>query len=444
MKQRPAHPARSAPTVLRRKSSLLGYLGQSIGLKNTGFWGAFFGGESWAGEHVTADRAMQLSSIFSGIRLTSTTIASLPPSMFEEGPLGPRKVTGGPADTLVRLTPNQEQTPMEFWEQMVACEELIGDGLARIHKVGRRAVALTLLNPLTTRDVDTVQGGWEWKSVDAKGRETTLQPSEVFQLKGFSMGGRRGMSVVAYGAQSMGLAIAAEKTAGKLFKSGMRQSGFLNTNTVIQDGDRARIKEILSEYTGQEKAGGLMILEGGMTYTPMSMNANEAELLLTRKFQIEELARWLGMPPVLLGHAAEGVTQWGSGVDSIIQSWLTLGLGQRLKRIEQAVEKRIMSAEERAGLWMKFNADALLRINSPSRATFIATMLQNGVINRNEARELLERGRIPGGEIHTAQVNLVPLDQLGQKEASAPAALRSAMRSFLGIEDPEPSREGKP
>lgn len=427
-------PATRSQTQPRRKSTLLGYLGQTIRLTDSKFWAGFFGGEPWAGENVTPAAAMQISAVWAGIRLTAQTIGSMPKAIFEDTPDGPVLARDGPTDLLIRVSPNDEQTPMEFWEQVVGCAELVGDGLARKHFIGRRVVAMTLMDPMRTQVKRNVAGGLEYHYTDDKGRLLILPPVEVFHLKGFSLGGDRGMSTVSYGAQGMSLARAAEKTAGKLFRSGLRSSGFVNTGQVLEEPDRERLNKILGEYTGADKAGGIMLLEGGMTYTALSMNSRDAELLLTRKFQIEEIGRWFGLPPILLGHAVEGQTMWGSGVDSIIQAWLTLGLNQRLVRIEQAVSKRLMNAEERGRLYMKCNADALLRVNSAARATFLATMVQNGLLTRDEARALMERGKIAGGDVATAQVNLVPLHMLGQSSDQA-TSVRSAVRAWLGIED---------
>lgn len=419
--------------------SALGWVGQRINLRtSTGFWGHFFGTENWAGEAVTPQKAMMLSAVNRAVRLTAETKASLPVGMFTDDGSGPVQERGGDTDLLMRVSPNADQSPMEFWEQMYGCQELVGEGLARKHwNFNRtRVVALTLMDPTRARDIDNPQGtDWRWEYTDPRGRKIDLPREDVFNLPGFSLGGRRGMSTVAYGAQTMSLAMAAEKTAGKLFASGLRNSGFLNAGQVLNPEDREKLEKIMREYMGAANAGGMMILEGGMTFTPMNMSSVDAELLLTRRFQIEDTGRWFGMPPILLGHAVDGQTMWGSGVDSIIQAWMTLGLRQRIVRTQQAVAKRLMTSEERArGLYCKMNADALLAVNSAARINFITQAVQNSLLTPDEGRALLERGSMPGGDQLLAQVNLVPLAMLGDN-GSQDAQLRSAFRSWLGIED---------
>lgn len=420
--------------------SIRSWIGQRIGLgaSSAGFWGKAFGIPTWAGEAVTAERAMQLSAVYKAVRLTAETVATLPVSVYVDNDGDPKVERGGEVDQLIRVSPNADQSPVEFWEQMIGNMELLGEGAARKHwNAGRtRVVAIEPLDPRRLRDVDNAaRTDWRWEYRDDRGRLIDLSRDDVFHIPGFSIGGRRGISTVQMGAQTMSLAIAAEKTAGRLFASGLRNSGFLETGQVLSPKDRTRLEEIMADYMGAGNAGGLMILEGGMSFKDMNMTAQDAELLLTRKFEIEEIGRWFGIPPVLLGHAVEGQTMWGSGVESIYQSWLTLGLRQRLVRTQGAIQKRLMSAVDRArGAYVRFNPDALLAVNSTSRMNVITQAVQNSILTPDEGRALMERGKMPGGDQLLAQVNLVPLSTLG--DTSQPAAqARSALRSFLGIED---------
>lgn len=412
--------------------TVLSWLGQRFGL-NSSFWSAWAGNDNASGEIVTPARAMQLSAVWRAVRLTAETISTLPLSIYRDSDQGPKLERGGMSDLLVRVSPNDEQTDVEFWEGMIGCMELVGDGIAEKVQMGKRTVSLLPVDPTRCTVKRLVSGGLEYRWTDWKGRDQRRNADQMFHLKGFSMGADRGMSTVHFGASTMGLAAAAEKTAGKLFKNGLRQSGFLNTGSTLDEPDRARLTEIMKQYMGSDAAGGLMILEGGMTYTQMSMSAQDAELLLTRKFEIEEIGRWFGLPPILLGHAVEGQTMWGSGVDAILQAWMTLGLRQRLIRIQKVIGKRLMSPEERAaGFYAKYNPDALLAVNSTSRATVLRNLMSASLLTPDEGRELLERGKVPGGDKPLAQVNLVPLDQLGQIDGAN--TVKAALRSWL-LED---------
>lgn len=433
-------------------SSLFTWLGKTIGLGpgSSKFWAAWAGRETSSGESVNAERAMTLSAFNRGIRLRSETVATLPLDVFRIGADGRGKLVTDPTDqyrAVLKISPNQDQTAVEFWEGLVGCEGVTGDGLARKIFMGDRLVAMTLMDPTRTSITrDPATGAVRYRYTDVNGKQIELPAAEVFHLKGFGFGGDRGLSIVQYGAQSIGASLAADKVAAKMFKSGLTASGFLETNGVIGEGDRPRLEQLLSEYQGSDVAGKIMILEGGMKYTSVQLSAVDAQLLQARGFNIEEIARWLGMPPILLGHAGQGTTMWGTGVEQIIQAWYTLGLRALLTRIEAAINKRVIAPEDQGRYYVKFNVEGLLRGDSAARANLYSVFVQNGIMTRAEVRELedLEPYDGEGADKLTAQVNLTTLDRIGEEPAPAQPGqaqgntrpvqqLAAHLQAFLGL-----------
>ncbi|RYE80266.1 MAG: phage portal protein, partial [Hyphomicrobiales bacterium] len=173
-------------------------------------------------------------------------------------------------------------------------------------------------------------------------------------------------------------------------------------------------------------------------FQPVNLPPKDAEMLLSRKFNVEEICRWFGVPPVLVGHAAEGVTAWGTGIETLMLAWLSTGLRRYLVRFEQAARKRLVAPVERNSISIEFNVEGLLRGDSASRAAFISSMVQNGVYSRNRARALENEPRDPSpmADALTVQSNLVALDRLGAN-APADAAARDALKTFLGLDTKE-------
>lgn len=418
-------------------SSLLSWVGRQIGLgpSSRKFWASFFGRETWAGIQVTPEGIMGISAVWRAVNLYAGTMATLPINIYDDSGEMPVLERGNEYDLVLRVSPNQDQTPVEFWEALIGARFLVGNGYAEKKYSGGRLVALEILNPLSTaphRDRQTNR--LVYRTTDLKGVQRELPRERVFHLKGFSFGGDEGLSAVAYGAQTFSSTIAADKVAGKMFKSGLSSSGFIETQTTLNDGDRERLESIMSAYMGSDNAGKMMILEGGMSYKPTTMSAADAQLLMSRGFNIEEVARWFGMPPVLLGHNPQGQTQWGTGTESIVRAWYTLGLRAEIRRTEDAIRKRVISDADRARLYAKYNVDAILRGDSEAQAKLFSAALQNGWMSRAEVRRLLELPYVPGSDALTAQVNLVPLELLGQESATAQAnQAAKAFRSWLGL-----------
>lgn len=417
--------------------SLWSWIGRRIGLSSTAFWSSW-AGASDSGEVVTAEKLTQLAAYMRGVRLWATTISTLPLNVYEQPRDGGDPVLirdpQNQYDRLLRLQPNEDETASEFWEAIVGAERLVGNGYALKHRIGTRVVSFEILDSQATepyRDQQTF--ALRYRSKDRRGNPVDVAASEVFHLKGFSFGGDAGMSPVQMGANSIGNLISANKASGKMLRSGLSSSGFLETGAVLNDPDREKLTKIMSEYAGSNNAGKMMILEGGMKYNRLSMSAVDAQLLLQVGFGIEEVARWLDMPPILLGHNSAGGTMWGSGVESIIGAWYTLGLRAGIKRVENAINKRIIEPKDYGRFFVKYNVDGLLRGDSAAQAALWSAAAQNGWLTRNEIRKLLDLPAMPGGDDLTVQVNLTLLKDLGSADKRVAQDAKLALLTLLGI-----------
>lgn len=416
--------------------NLWSWIGRRIGLTTNAFWSQW-GGTPDSGEPVTAEKLTGLAAYMRGVRLYATTISTLPIGVYEQPPTGDPVLIRDPAnqyDRLLRLSPNEDQTASEFLEGVVGSECLVGNGYARKHRIGSRITALEPLDgqatyPFRVRETNELR----YRSIDSQGNNLDLPAREVFHLKGFSFGGDAGVSPVQAAANSIGNLISANKASGKMLRSGLSSSGFLETGAVLNQPDRDRLTKIMSDYAGSDNAGKLMILEGGMKYNRLSLSAVDAQLLLTIGFGIEEVARWLDMPPILLGHNSSGGTMWGSGVESIIGAWYTLGLRAKIKRVENALNKRLIEPKDFGRFYYKFNVDGLLRGDSAAQAALFSAAAQNGWLTRNEIRKLLDLAPLPGGDDLTVQVNLTLLKDLGSANQRVAQDAKLALLTLLGI-----------
>lgn len=422
--------------------SLANWLGRSIGLgpSSRRFWASYYGRETWSGMSVTPETAMAISAVWRAVHLYAGTIASLPCNTYLDNAQLPQLARGNEYDLVLRVSPNIDQTPYEFWESMIGPRFLVGNSYAEKEYIGGRLVAMTVLPPLDTwpervgRDKKTLV----YRTRGRDGVERELPRDKVFHLKGLNFGGDMGLSAVTYGANTFGTTLAADKVAGKIFKSGLSASGFIESQQTLDEGDRDRMDKILKEFMGADNVGKLMLLEGGLTFKPISMSAHDAQLLTARGFNIEEVARWFGMPPVLLGHNPQGQTMWGTGTESVVRAWYQLGLRSELKRVEDACRKRVIGDADRERMYVKFNVDALLRGDSQAQAALFSAAVQNGWMTRAEVRALLELPFMEGSGELTAQVNLVPLSKLGQESADQTAqGAAKAFRQWLGLEGPQ-------
>jgi len=376
-------------------------------------------GDTFAGRAVGPDGAMQLATFWSGVRLNAETVSTLPLGFYERLANGSKKAKSDhDLYDLLHDSPNADQTAAEFWEGQVVSLCIHGDGFALKEFSGSRLVALTPLpsDPaeMTVRRIE--DGSIRYRFTD-RGKREDLPEDKVFHIRGFGSSGLRGLSVVSYARQTLAMAEAAEASAGSTFRNGMKPTVFFVAPPGAKfdkDNRKDFKKAYIDPYVSADSEAQAGLLEFGVEPKVVSIPPRDAELLLTRKFEVEEICRWLRVPPILIGHAGEGQTMWGSGIEQIMLGWLTLGLRPYLTRIEQAIKKRLIVPRERKRYFAEFNVEGLLRADSAGRAALLSSLGQNGYLTRNEGRALDNREPLPGGDQLTVQSNLVPLEMLGK------------------------------
>lgn len=405
---------------------LLDWLRRPFSLSDREPWAAFFGGAAHSGKAVTLDSALQVSTFWACLKLTAGAIASMPLAVYERRPDGSRVQTDHAIVSLLTESPDGERTAHEFWEAATAWMLATGNAYAEISRLNGRIVALNLL-PSDCVQVTRKDGELRYVFT-ADGKRTELPAESVLHLKGFGFGGDLGLSVIRHGVQTLGSAIAAEETAGKLLGNGMMPSGVLSSEQELTDEQREQLTKILKAYTSSSNAGKIVVLESGLKFDQISLNPEDGMLLASRQYSVEDVCRWFLCPPVLIGHA--NVTSWGSGIEQLFLGWLQTGLDPIANRIEKRISFQLLAPGERRRFYCEFNREGLLRADSAAKMAFLAGAVTNGLMSRNEARAKLNLPRVDGADDLTAQVNLAPLDRLGGGGDAA-----STIRNALGLED---------
>ncbi len=417
------------------KSSVLRWLGVPIGLTDEAFWAAWSGGGSSAGKSVNQRTVLQLSAAMACVRLLAQVIATLPVGFFERMPDGTRaSANKHPLYEILHNQPNADMTAVQFWEVVMVSLLLWGNSYAEKTVSAGRLVNLEFLQPqrMAVRRIAT--GELEYRYSGTDGRQRVIPEERMWHIRGFSTDGSMGISSIQAGAHVFGAAMAADEASSKVFANGMSVGGVLTTDQILSEKNRATFRENMqAEFAGAMNAGKTMLLEAGMKYQQVPMNPEDAQLLATRAFNVEEICRWFGVPPFMVGHA-EKSTSWGTGIEQQMIGFLTFSLAPWLRRIEQSIRKDLMAPSERVKYFAEFAVEGLLRADSAARASFYSTMVQNGIYSRDDCRE---RENLPrkGGKAAelTVQSNLLPIDMLGSNTGDQQA--RSALMAWLQSDD---------
>lgn len=391
-------------------------------------------GRELGGGPVTPETTLGLSTAWACVGLKSELVGSMGCGVYSKSASGGRQSRDDHwLYDLLHESPNADQTPLDFWAGQVAAIDLWGNSYALIERLGQRVTSLNRVHP-TQIEVYRKGGERRYRYRD-RNKTEDLPAEKVFHIKGMSFGGDVGLSGVEFGRRTIGAALAANRTASAAFSSGLQVSGFMETGSnKLSPEQRRDLVNIFDEFTGGDMAGKVMPLEKNFKFVPLTMKPADAQLLESRRWDVEEICRWFGMLPILIGHAAQGQTMWGSGIEQLLLGWQTLRLNPLLRRIEQEARKQLLPLAERKKVYPEFNREAALAADSTARAALYSAFGQNGVMDRNEMRSRENLEHRPGGEFLTVQSNLIRLDQMGTAAAaSSDQQLRSALFGMLGV-----------
>ena len=444
------------PTSLRRKTaeffnSFFDFGGGSLA---GGFYPVAAGGQarppvnasrSETGALITPNATLSLAAAWACVWLIADTIATLPFNLNRRTGIGlsyGSAATNVPLYTVLHDYPNAQMSSASFWKFIIASELLWGNGYAlKTVNSQNQLIALDPLRPEYVVPYRQLVGAPNTSTGFLPDEQGFLPPKpyvirykyyspletmdfsadEIFHWKDRTLDGLVGLSRIEYARNSLGIARAADDATSATFKNALRSGGFVQSEKYLKKDQRDMLRDDLKKFAmGGPEQGGLMVLEGGLDFKPVTMNPQDAQLLASRQFSVEDVCRWFGVPPVLIGHAAAGVTAWGAGIEQLLLGWQMLTLRPYVRSIEQEVGRSLIAVADRPTLYLTVDMDDLLGADSIARSQLYSTLSQNGIMTRNEIRSKEDLAPMDGGDELTVQSNLVPLNKLGEKPPAPP------------------------
>jgi HK97 family phage portal protein len=370
-------------------------------------------GLSGAGVAVTEQTVLGISAVYSCVNLITGAIASVPLHVYKKtGDMRDRAKNG--VEDLLNSQPNPTMTAAVFWEYMVASLLLKGDAFARVLRPSAISPKVTGYDPIhPDRITVKKEGGLLWYIVardDGKGVEVVHQ-DDMIHIPGPGFDGLRGKSQIKHVMKNpAGIALAADQYSASFFKNGAKPDFAIE---MVGNPNTDQVEEMRRVWT--EKYGGVgkshlpAILFGGSKIHELSINAEDAQLIATRQFQVEDIARIFGVPPHMIGHTTN-TTSWGSGVENMGIAFVKYTLGRHLVKIEQEINRK--SFPFGGAVFAEFNTAGLERGDYKTRNEGYRIALgragEPGWMTINQVRKLENMPPIEGG------------DELNKGEANAP------------------------
>lgn len=377
-------------------------------------WGDFFfepvGMRGLSGARVSADSAMALSAVFRAVSLISGHIAMLPMMLRREGELKP--VRGHWLQKLFKK-PNRWQNGFE-WRQMGEAHLLLRGNFYNEIIDGSRGEIRELipLHPDRVRVEMLAGGDYRYRYTAQDGNERVLTRGQVWHLRGLSSNGITGISVIEAARESLGLGLAAQEYGARFFQNDARPGGVIEFPGKFADKTaKQTFRESWQESQSGMNRGKTAILENGMTYKELGITNKDAQFLESRKFQINDIARWFGVPPHKLADLDRATF---SNIEQQSLEYINDCLLIWTEAWEAGIEDALLLDDEQ--LEVEFDFRRLLRGDSVARSTYYQSGINAGWLTRNEARADDGREPIDGLDEPLRPLNMVEEDDSEEAE----------------------------
>lgn len=366
---------------------------------------------SISGRSITENNAMKVAAAYRCTTIISGVVSWLPMDLIRRESENVRKpAVGHPLRRVLTVRPNAWQTPKEFKQLMQAHVMLRGNAVAVKVKAMGEVIALIPIHPDRVLIEQETNLQMKYTVTAADGSLKVYRSADVLHLRGLSLDGYSGLSVLSHMRESLGIALDGEVAAATLMKNGAFVDTVLQTDNKLSAEAYERLKKSWRDrHTGVDNTGTTPILEEGLKAAKLSMSASDLQFIQSRDFQRYDIAMFFGVPPHMIG-ATEKTTSWGSGIEQQNIGFVTYTLNDWLVMWEQALKRDTINDRDWDTLDVRFFTQALLKGDSKAQWAAFTAGRQWGVYSANDVRALLDMNPRTDaeGDVYAAPPNQNP------------------------------------
>lgn len=374
---------------------------------------------SISGRSITDNNAMKVAAAYRCVNIISGVVSWLPMDLIERKSENVRTpAVGHPLRKVLTVRPNAWQTPKEFKQLMQAFVMLRGNAVAVKVKAFNEVVALLPVHPdrVCIEQENNLQMKYTVTALD--GSQKVYRSADVLHLRGLSLNGYAGLSVISHMRESLGIALDGETAAATLMKNGSFVESVIKHPEKMSKEAYDRLKESWeNRNSGAGNAGKTAILEEGADLVKTTMTASDLQFIQSRDFQRYDIAMFFGVPPHMIG-ATEKTTSWGSGIEQQNIGFVTYTLNDWLVMWQEALKRDAINERDWESLDVRFFTQALLKGDSKAQWDAFTKGRQWGVYSPNDIRALLDMNprTDPKGDEYADPPNQNPDAQTGKDD----------------------------
>ena len=363
-----------------------------------------------AGVRVTDEQSLKVSAVWSCVQLIANSVSGMPISVFRDTANGrePLKSRHYLTDIL-QIEPNQYMKPRSFRMAMTVQMCLWNNAYAEIIRSGDRIVGLMPLRPGRMTPIITPKNELIYQYSVENGVKIFAKDS-IFHLSGITTEGIVGLERNNFARETYGLSVSADTFAAKQFANG-RPGGVLTFDQFLKPEQREQARKLYQGMSeGPMNANALWVLEGGSEYKALDFTADQMQMIGTRMHQLGEVARYFGVPDVLIGAGSNGSSAWPASFEQQMLAFLTFTLQAYTEEWESEIRYALIP--KGSDINVDHDTSGLIKMDSTAKANYLSKLTQNGLMTRNEARAKLNLPDVDGADTLTVQTNLANLEDL--------------------------------
>jgi HK97 family phage portal protein len=370
-----------------------------------------------AGVIITADTSLTIAAVWACIRFLSQSVAGLPWEVrvkVGEGMSSEWKPKH-PVQRILRR-PSPEWSSFQFRETLLSWALRKGNGYAEIERdIIGRPVALWPIHPDRVEVMRDETGRLFYKVDNGTDGPTLLDMMDMFHVRGFGEG-PVGVNVMAYAAESLGWAKAAQLFGAGFFGNGAVPAGVVTMKRALTPAGLDELERTFAtKYGGPSNANKTAFLDAEMEYKAIGTDPDKSQFIETNKYLLDEVCRWFGVPPHKIYNLERATF---SNIEHLAIEVVTDSLKPWAERFEDEADYKLFGVENRQGFYTSLNFNGLLRGDTTSRMKYARDMREIGALNANEIREIEDLAPIPeadGGDKYTINNGYTTLEMVGEQ-----------------------------
>lgn len=338
---------------------------------------------------INARQAENLSTVLACVQAISGTLASLPAHVYQKGERGRMVAWGHPLQRLIDTGPNEYQTWADFVEWLIAQALLRGNAVCEIRHDSRGAVNAIIPVPwerVTVHQLGSGRLAYDVSDLYENGRIRRLLSDEVLHLRDRTDDGIIGISRLSRAAEVVETQADLQTFTGRIYQNGVAPSGVIEADEAIGPEQVQKLSERLKQaFGGPTKAGTALVLDQGLKWRQLGVSPEDAELLASRRFSVEELARLFNVPPPVVGDLTNANY---SNVQELTRFFARNTLSPWIRKLEQVFARDVFTSQGRRDYSISFDLSGLLRGDPEQRWQAHKVAIEAGVLDPDEVREV--------------------------------------------------------